>query len=169
MHFNTYVDHRVTRPFDNIVLYSGWLACGSRLTFPHLPECVMRQFGYTHTILRHTIVYAPSAMIRRDMCAMFDDYLSHLVLEEARSTIAESELSYVDGYIKWFFRVSHSYIVQVTPGDPSRPGHREIIEYVRASLDHAYDVLLRCCRIVEIVHTCIDRGIFPDGYKVRGS
>ncbi|CAL5202105.1 unnamed protein product [Lathyrus oleraceus] len=37
MHFNNYVDHRETQPFNDIVLYSGWLACGSRLTFPHLP------------------------------------------------------------------------------------------------------------------------------------
>lgn len=37
MHFNNYVDHRETQPFDDIVLYSGCLACGSRLTFPHLP------------------------------------------------------------------------------------------------------------------------------------
>lgn len=44
MHFNNYVDHRETRPFDKIVLYSSWLTCGSRLTSPHVPECVMRQF-----------------------------------------------------------------------------------------------------------------------------
>ncbi|CAL5200176.1 unnamed protein product [Lathyrus oleraceus] len=28
MYFNSYVDHRETRSFDKIVLYSGWLACG---------------------------------------------------------------------------------------------------------------------------------------------
>lgn len=42
MHFNNYVDHRETWPFDEIVIYSGWLACGSCLNVPHLPECVMR-------------------------------------------------------------------------------------------------------------------------------
>ncbi|CAL5198435.1 unnamed protein product [Lathyrus oleraceus] len=42
MHLNNYVYHRETRPFDDIVLYSGWLACGSRLTARHLPERVMR-------------------------------------------------------------------------------------------------------------------------------
>ncbi|KAI5443435.1 hypothetical protein KIW84_012178 [Lathyrus oleraceus] len=47
MHFNIYVDHRQTRPFDEIVLYFGWLACGSRLTTPHLPESVKRLLDYT--------------------------------------------------------------------------------------------------------------------------
>lgn len=35
MHFNNYVDHRDTRPFDEIMLYSRWLACKSRLISPH--------------------------------------------------------------------------------------------------------------------------------------
>lgn len=47
MHFNSCVDQRETRPFEEILLYSGWLACESRLNAPHLPKCVMRQFGYT--------------------------------------------------------------------------------------------------------------------------
>lgn len=100
IHFNTYVDHRETRPFDDIVLYSGWLASSSRLTFPHLPEHVMRQSGYTQTILRHHVIFVSSTMTRKDMDVMFDDYLSHPVPEEARGTIAESDWSYVDGYIR---------------------------------------------------------------------
>lgn len=91
MHFNSYVDHRKTRPFDEIVLYFGWLAYGSRLTTPHLPERVIRQFGYTQTILRHLVVSAPSVLTRRQMDDMFDDYESHLVPEEAQSTIAPSD------------------------------------------------------------------------------
>ena len=90
MHFNSYVDHRETRPFDDIVLYSGCLAYGSHLTFPHLLECVIRQFDYTQTIPRHSDVSAPSAMTRKDMNVMFDDHLSHLVSKEARSIIAAS-------------------------------------------------------------------------------
>lgn len=91
MHFNTYVNHRETRPFDDIVLYSWGLACGSRLTFSFLPERVMRQFGYTQTIHIHHIVSVPPAMTRRDMNDMFDDYLSHMVTKETQSTIVESE------------------------------------------------------------------------------
>lgn len=47
MKFNIYVNHRETWPFDEIVLYSRWLTCGSCLTTSPLPEHVMRQFSYT--------------------------------------------------------------------------------------------------------------------------
>lgn len=71
MHFNNYVDYRETWPFDEIMLYSGWLACGSRLTAPHLHECVMCQFSYTQTILRDHVVFAPPALTHRQMDDMF--------------------------------------------------------------------------------------------------
>ncbi|CAL5205132.1 unnamed protein product [Lathyrus oleraceus] len=101
MHFNSCVDHCETRPFDEILLYSGWLACGSRLNAPHLPE---------------------------HMDAMIDDYESHLESEEALSTMAESDSIYVDEYIKWCFRISHLYMVQTALGDPPRSAHQEILE-----------------------------------------
>ncbi|XP_050889925.1 uncharacterized protein LOC127095253 [Lathyrus oleraceus] len=123
MHFNSYVNHCETQPFDDIVLYSGWLACGSRLTAPYLPECVTRQFGYTQTIPKHPGVSAPPATTHRDMDAMFDDYQSHLVPEEAQSTIIDSDWNCVDMYIKWFFRASLLYMVQVAPGYPPRLAH----------------------------------------------
>lgn len=41
------------------MLYSRWFACESRLTAPHLPDRVMRKFGYTQTIPKYPIVYAP--------------------------------------------------------------------------------------------------------------
>ncbi|KAI5415932.1 hypothetical protein KIW84_041099 [Lathyrus oleraceus] len=104
MHFNNYVDD--IRPFDGIMIYSIWLACGLHLTAPHLLERVMRRFDYTQTILRHLVVSASLVLTRRQMNDMLDDYESHLVSEEARGTIAESDWSYVEGYIRWFFRVS---------------------------------------------------------------
>ncbi|XP_050898936.1 uncharacterized protein LOC127105772 [Lathyrus oleraceus] len=94
VHFNNYVDHRQTGSFDEIILYSGWLLCGSRFTAPHLPERVMWQFGY----------------------------------KEARDTIAENDWSYVEGYTKWFFKVSHPYMVHAALEDPSRPAYQEILE-----------------------------------------
>ncbi|XP_050897988.1 uncharacterized protein LOC127104888 [Lathyrus oleraceus] len=82
MPFNSYVDHHQAQPYE-IVLYSEWLAYGSCLTAPPLPEHVMRQFGYTQTIPRHPIVSTPPALTCRQIDDMFDDYESHLVLEEA--------------------------------------------------------------------------------------
>ncbi|XP_050897477.1 uncharacterized protein LOC127104333 [Lathyrus oleraceus] len=166
MHFNSYSDHRETRPFDEIVIYFGWLACGSRLIAPHLTECGMRQFDYTQTILRHPVVSAPPALTRRQMDVMFDDYESHLVREDARSIIVVNDWSYVDRYIRWFFRVSQMYMVQAAPRDPPRSAHQEILEEEQAQLHHAKDIFPRCSRIVEIAQEGIGRSIFPDGSDV---
>lgn len=40
--FHTFYNHRETSLLDDIVFYSGWLVCGSCLTYPHMPEHVMR-------------------------------------------------------------------------------------------------------------------------------
>ena len=91
MYFNSYVDHRERWLFDDIMLYSGWLAYISYVNVPHLPECMMRKFGYTQTIPIHPIIFAHPSLTRRQMNVMFDDYLNHLVQDEARSIIAKSE------------------------------------------------------------------------------
>ncbi|XP_050878066.1 uncharacterized protein LOC127081880 [Lathyrus oleraceus] len=123
MHFNSYVDHSQMQPFDEIMLYSRWLTCKLCVTAPHLPECVMWQFGYTQTIPRHHVIFVPPTLTRIQVDDMFDDYESHLVPEEAHSIIAVNDWSYVEGYIIWFFRMSHPYMVYAAPGVPSRPAH----------------------------------------------
>lgn len=85
------------------------------------------------------------------MNVMFYDYESHLVPEEARISIVENDWSYVNKYIRWFFRVSHLYMVQNSPKNPLRPAHHEVLEEEQTQLDHAEDVLPRCRRIIEIV------------------
>ncbi|XP_050878379.1 uncharacterized protein LOC127082188 [Lathyrus oleraceus] len=144
MHFNNYVDHREMRPFDEIVIYSRWLVCMSRLTTPHLFEHIMWKFDYTQTIPRHTVVSAPPTLTRRQVNVMFDYYESHMVSEETRSTIAVSDWSYIDRYIRWFFKVSHSYMVHAVPRDLLRPACQEIVEEEHEQLNHAEDVLPIC-------------------------
>lgn len=90
--------------------------------------------------------------------------MSHLIPKETQSTIAENHWSYMVGYIKWFFRVSHPYMVQAALGDPSMLAHQEISEEEQTQLDHAKDVLPRCFYIEE---EGIDRDIFPDESDVR--
>lgn len=82
IHFHTYVDHRETYPFDDIALYSGLLTYSSRMTYPYLPERIMRQFGYMQYIFKDPFMPAPPAMTRKDMNVMFDDYLNHMVPKE---------------------------------------------------------------------------------------
>ena len=81
IHFSAYVDHRVTIPFDEVCLFTGWLACGMRKTAAYMPERVMRQFGFTQTIPRDPTVCAPPTVKRSDMDALFDDFEHHLVPE----------------------------------------------------------------------------------------
>lgn len=99
-------------------------------------------------------------MTHIDMNAMFGDYLSHMAPEEARSTIAQSDWSYVDRYIRWFFRVSLSYMVQASLGDPPRSAYQEIPEEEHVRLNHGHDMLHRYHRIVEIAHASIGKCIF---------
>lgn len=91
LRFHTYVDHCDTRPFDDIVLYSRWLACGSRLKCLHLPECVMQKFSYMQYIPRDPYVFVSPAMTRRVRNVIFDDYLNHMVSEKTHSSIYESD------------------------------------------------------------------------------
>lgn len=83
IHFHAYVDHRETHLFYEFVFYSGWLACGSRLMYPHLPERVMRQFDYMHFLPKDPYEYALPAMTHRDTGVIYDDYLNHLILNGA--------------------------------------------------------------------------------------
>lgn len=73
----------------------------------------MRHFGYTHTISGHSVVFVPPTLKRRQIDDIFDDYESHLVPDEAWSILVVSNWSYVEGHIKWFFRVSYSYMAHV--------------------------------------------------------
>lgn len=58
-------------------------------------------------------------------------------------------------------------MVHVAPGDPPKPAHQKILEEEQAQLDHAHDVFPICRCIVYIPQADIDKGIFPDGSKVR--
>lgn len=90
-------------------------------------------------IPRDPSVSTPPTMRRKDMDDIFDDYVNHLVPDKALSTIVENNWSYVDSCIRWFFHVSHPYMIQDASGDPSRSTHQEILEENQARADHAHD------------------------------
>ncbi|XP_058783156.1 uncharacterized protein LOC131657814 [Vicia villosa] len=46
VHYDCYAEHRETIFFDEITLYSGWLAARSTIIVRYLLERIMRQFGY---------------------------------------------------------------------------------------------------------------------------
>jgi len=53
--FSPYDEHKEERPFEWISLFSGYLRLGN-WTQLHMPECVLRQYGYAQFILRHPYV-----------------------------------------------------------------------------------------------------------------
>lgn len=85
-------------------------------------------------------------MTHRDMDTICDDYLNHLIPDEARVIIAPSDKSVVHGYIQWYFRVSHPYITADDLRDPHRITHRATLEDDRAMVDH----VVMCCLYVII-------------------
>ncbi|XP_058783539.1 uncharacterized protein LOC131658223 [Vicia villosa] len=104
--YDCYAVHRETVPWDDIALYSRWLACSSTITVRYLPERVMRQFGYRQTIPRHPFVFAPILMTLRQIDEAFADFEHHMVPEEAQATRPEVDWSRADEYITWYFTVS---------------------------------------------------------------
>lgn len=50
--------------------------------------------------------------------------------------------------------------------DPVRPTHQEILEEEHTRADQVVDVFPRCCRIMEIRKTSLDRWLFPEDSEV---
>ncbi|XP_058768855.1 uncharacterized protein LOC131642652 [Vicia villosa] len=92
-----YDEHQVKVLFDEMALYSGWLADSSAIVVRYLPERVMRQFGYEQTIPHDPTVSAPIAMTRRQLDEVFADWEHHMIHEEARATLSEHDWSCAEG------------------------------------------------------------------------
>ena len=67
--------------------------------------------------------------------ALFDDFENYLVPDKARNIVVPDDWSYVYGYMLWFFRISHPYLIREAPGDPPRTTHQEILEEEQAARD----------------------------------
>ncbi|XP_058783090.1 uncharacterized protein LOC131657742 [Vicia villosa] len=141
--WTSFTDYRVVVPFDRIALYSGWLACGANTMVRYLPEWCMRQFGRVQLIPRSLFEAAPDTVIRVELTVIFEDWANLLVLEEYRRMQATQEWHCVDGYVTWFYRVSHPLLTPDALGAP-KPAHGEILENQQAEDDHATDVLPIC-------------------------
>ncbi|XP_058733929.1 F-box protein At4g22280-like [Vicia villosa] len=109
---NAHVFHHETRPFEDFIVYYGWLVCNSRLTCPHMPECVIRQFDYME-------------LVPRDLHNLLSDY-------DTPTMIRPSDGSVVHDYLRWYFKVSHTYMIGQTDIDtrlfPSGSTVRDVID-----------------------------------------
>ncbi|XP_058780319.1 uncharacterized protein LOC131653945 [Vicia villosa] len=129
----------------------------------YLPERCMRQFGRVQMIARSPFEAAPDTVTRVSLTPIFKDWAHHLVPEEYRRTVATQAWHCVDGYVTWFYRVSHPLMTPDAPGDPPMPAHEEILEKQHAEDDHATELLPVCQRIQMLGQDALDRSIIEQG------
>ena len=81
----------------------------------HLPERVVRQYGYVHKVPRPptTIMLLTPA----DVAAAFLEFALHVVPQQQKGAqVPDDEpWKHSDNYIRWFYRVSHPLIVNPDP------------------------------------------------------
>ncbi|KAI5416911.1 hypothetical protein KIW84_041784 [Lathyrus oleraceus] len=109
-------DHRAWRVFDEICLYRGCLKWGETVV-PYLPDRCLRQFGYRQ--------YVPSppldCMMVTDIDVDWISYHQSVVDVIGSSSVATTPSEVEDGYLEWYYRVSHPRLVP-----PHRDAPREV-------------------------------------------
>ena len=106
MIWNPHVAHRAGRPLVVSAMFYGFLRLGI-LIHCHLPERVLRQFGFMQPIPR-----PPSSLPMLDFATIDDrwrDYDQFIVIQVV---LVPTSFSCLDGYLQWFKRVSHPYILR---------------------------------------------------------
>src|SRR4051812_37722249 len=110
----------------------------------------MRQSDYFQTIPRHPSVSAPIVITCRQIDEVFEYWEHDMALDEVQTTILERDWSCQDGYITWYCRVSHPYMIPIAPGSPPRPAHEVILRTHQSQFNHTDDVLSRCREILDM-------------------
>ncbi|XP_057423464.1 protein MAIN-LIKE 1-like [Lotus japonicus] len=125
-----YEEHKNHRELDVRALYSGYIRTPIRAVVrPHLPERVLRQFGYVQPIPRHPSVVMGMSSAAEVVDAAYLDYEPHLIPEGVPSIVDGAA---VDDYLDWYTGVSHRFIIP----DESRADLSAV-----ASLCRAVDLL----------------------------
>ena len=121
-----YEEHMDFQAFEEVFWYSGWIMCGDRRVYRHLPERVLRQYGYVQTVLRpptDVVELSPAEIVQA-----FIDFRTH-TLKAANwgEHAGEDTWRMADGYVRWYTVVSHPQILPLLSGDIPRPPNEEQI------------------------------------------
>lgn len=127
--------------------------------YPYLSEQVMHQFGYLKIILRPPHEYAPPSVPRRDLQAILNDFESHLIPKEYPREPTHVHWICVEGYMTWFYRVSHHIMTPDAPREPPRPANQEVLQ-VRDEQEES--AMMVCWRVVEMGIVAIESRLFMD-------
>lgn len=136
----------------------GW-HMGHLLCILIFPKWVMCQFGYLLIILRHLLKYTHHTIWRRDLDAILDNFKSHLIPKEYHRVLAFVYWSYLDGFMTWFYSMSHPIMTPDAPERPHRPANCEVLE---ARDGHTEDVSTICRCIVEMGRSDIEAILFKE-------
>ncbi|XP_057438465.1 protein MAINTENANCE OF MERISTEMS-like [Lotus japonicus] len=102
-------DHRDVRPRDPRALYSGNIRTPyGRSVSRHLPERVMRQFGFIQDIPRHPSEIQTTGSLAETTDAAYAEFEPHLRPQGIPATYPGEA---VEGYMRWYSRVSHVFII----------------------------------------------------------
>ncbi|XP_057452832.1 protein MAINTENANCE OF MERISTEMS-like [Lotus japonicus] len=102
-------DHRDVRPRDPRALYSGYIRTHyGRSVSRHLPERVMRQFGFIQDIPRHPSEIQTTGSLAETTDAAYAEFEPHLRPQGIPATYPGEA---VEGYMRWYSRVSHVFII----------------------------------------------------------
>ncbi|XP_058774201.1 uncharacterized protein LOC131648465 [Vicia villosa] len=94
----------------------------------YLSEWYMQQFDYVQTIPRSPTQASRDTIARWDLNDIFEDWEQHMVPEEYRLMQESSSWQYVEGYVIWFYTVSHPIMTLDALGHPPRSAHEKILE-----------------------------------------
>ena len=159
-----YGDHRQTRLFDRVSLYSGWLRYRDRMV-RYLSEKVLCQFRRVQTIPIHPVQSAPPDLNLAEISNRFRRSLDYALTPEQLGQHAVHDVEAAEGYIEWFYRVSHPCMVLPDmPVPVSRPLEREVLDAQAAQEDGEVRYLQlsgRKSRIRDHVYVVMSSGVVP--------
>ena len=132
--YTPYTAHRQVKPLIDECWFSGWLRCGGD-TSTHLPERVLRQFGYVQTIPRPPAAAAPSGLTVDKIDQVFmEEMEERLIDEEMRGATVDNPWDHQPGYIAWYYKVSHPKMLRLEAhSKPPEPPHLEVLVEQQAS------------------------------------
>jgi len=103
-------ERRHITPFQDICWYSIWIMADSDMMVRHLPEQVLRQYGYVQTRPRPPTDI--EALAADDVAQAFTEFALHVLSHQQWGHPIPDNQSWAHtmGYMRWFVRVSHPIV-----------------------------------------------------------